>query len=186
MIFIETNKVIKGGIFIKGRFVDKSFNNPAFEQELDLLGEIEQKTINNTRAEEPDIAYTLSFNHTDGHDGKFPLMAKMRDWWGLDKRNSQVWLLTQYTGGTSTVHGDILEENDTRYLIFLEDWKPGQWWQFNDETYTKWKAGTVLHFDFNKPHGSANASGFPRTIMQISHKLMKYHSIRNNHIGKNT
>ena len=84
------------------------------------------------------------------------------------------------------MHGDILEENDTRYLIFLEDWKPGQWWQFNDETYTKWKAGTVLHFDFNKPHGSANASGFPRTIMQISHKLMKYHSIRNNHIGKNT
>ncbi len=143
-----------------------------FGQELHLLNTHKKnaRTTNNARKQDPDIAYALEFNHMNGHDGRFPLMAQMRDWWPLSKRSSQTWLLTQHLGGTSTLHTDELDY-EKRYLVFCTKWEPGQWWWFDGETYTGWNIGTVIDYDFTRPHATANASHLPRTLMQITHKL---------------
>ena len=134
-----------------------------------MLSELAERTVNNKRELDPDISHTLSFNHTNGHDGRFPMMVKMRDWWGLSKRKSQTWLLTKQLGGTSTTHVD--ENTQNRYLIFLTDWRPGQVWFIDDICYTGWKIGTVVDFEFDKiAHGNANASHEPFTFMQITTK----------------
>jgi len=153
---------------IRGQFESNKFNEPEYKQELFMLSELSSRTENNNRQQDPDISHTLSFNHLDGHDGRFPIMAQMRDWWRLSKRKSQTWLLTKQLGGTSTVHTDECEH---RYLVFCTEWHAGQTWFIGDECYTGWHVGTVVDFDFNKvKHGNANASQEPFTFMQITTK----------------
>ena len=153
---------------IRGQFESDDFNNPKYNQELFMLSELEQRTINNVREQDPDITWTCAFNHLDGHDGRFPIMAKMRDWWGLSKRQSGTWLMTKRLGNTSTFHTD--DDCEHRYLIFLTEWQPGQVWFFDTDIYTGWHIGTVVDFNFQTPHGNANASHEPFTFMQITTK----------------
>tara|TARA_Y100000310_G_scaffold335841_1_gene418880 strand:+ start:2278 stop:2880 length:603 start_codon:yes stop_codon:yes gene_type:complete len=179
MEFIELNEN-RNTFSIRGHFTDEHFDhNGQYGQEIHLLKNMHKHTINNDREHDPDISYTLSFNHTDGHDGELPLMAKMRDWWSLNKKNSVTWLLTQDLGGTSTLHKDHTYDH-TQYIIFCTKWEPGQWWWFDGETYTGWNIGTVIDFDFSKPHATANASWSPRTIMQIKEHnqdiFMRHHN----------
>ena len=158
MIFVDQNKIVPGGIFIKGKFIDPKFNSTIFQQEL---------------AQASELSNRLSFNHTDGHDGRGPMLAKMRDWWGLNARKAQSFVITYNTGDVEPMQ-KIPMNKQSRYIIFCTDWQPGQWWCFNDQTYTGWKIGTVLHFHFADPHGCANASEYPMSILQVSHKLERY------------
>ena len=178
MIFVKQNKVVPGGVFIKGRFMDDNFETELYQQELFQASELQQKIAidhkSNKFRTEPDVSYILSFNHTDGHDGRCPMLASMRDWWGLNPRKAQVYLITQRPGCTSSKIQGREWNGKQRYIIFCEDWRPGQWWVFNDYSYVGWKAGTVLNFDFTKPHASANASECPTSILQIDQELENY------------
>jgi hypothetical protein len=163
----------KNTFSIRGQFesVELLPFRTAFRREIDHVNELSERTTSNKRELDPDISYTLSFNATDQLDDKLPLMAGLRNWWGADEVESQTWVLTQKIGGTSTLHTDELYDQ-TRYIIFLSKWEPGQWWWFDgEETYTGWDVGTVVDYDFTRPHATANASHSQRTLMQITHKL---------------
>ena len=153
---------------IRGQFSDDDFAQPRYGQELFMLSEMEKRIINNSREDDPDITWAIDFNHLNGHDGRFPMMAEMRDWWGLSKRTSVTCLMTKRLGNTSTMHTD--DDCEHRYLIFLSEWKPGQAWFFDTDIYTGWHTGTVVDFDFHLPHGNTNASHEPYTFMQITTK----------------
>lgn len=153
---------------VRGHFKHQHFGEPYYAQELFMLHELEQRTINNSREQDPDITWICKFNHVDGHDGRFPLMSEMRDWWGLSKRKSYTQLMTKRLGNTSTFHTD--DDCEHRYLVFCTEWQPGQAWFFDTGVFTGWHIGTVVDFDFTKPHGNTNASHEPYTFMQITTK----------------
>jgi hypothetical protein len=51
----------------------------------------------------------------------------------------------------------------------LEDWEPGQFYQYGNLMYENWTAGEVHYFDWpNVPHATANASSYPRYTLQIT------------------
>tara|TARA_B100000424_G_scaffold245865_1_gene217115 strand:+ start:108 stop:629 length:522 start_codon:yes stop_codon:yes gene_type:complete len=171
MIFNQLNEH-HNSYTIRGQFEDERFSQPVYGQELYMLAELDSKTINNgtyTR-DDPDVSYALEFNHVNGHDGRFPIMAQMRDWFGLSKKTSQTWLLTKELGGTSTLHTDVLVDQE-RHIVFCTDWQPGQAWYIEDQTYTGWKTGTVLDLNFELLHGNGNSSHTPMTFMQVTSKI---------------
>jgi len=47
-------------------------------------------------------------------------------------------------------------EDCIRYLVMLEDWKPGHMVQLDDLALTDWKAGDVWYFDSEVVHWAAN------------------------------
>ena len=47
-------------------------------------------------------------------------------------------------------------EDCVRYLIMLEDWKPGHVVHLDDWALTHWKAGDTWYFDSTVPHWAAN------------------------------
>jgi len=80
----------------------------------------------------------------------------------------------QYPGEMVNLHIDKqYEMNDdpskvSRFLIFLEDWKPGHFIQFGT-SLCKWQAGDVFWFDWaNMPHATANAGWEPRCLLQCT------------------
>lgn len=55
-----------------------------------------------------------------------------------------------------------------RYIIFLEDQKPGQFWQINDD-FIKWRKGDILTWDQStSPHGTANAGYHNRPVIMVT------------------
>ena len=59
-------------------------------------------------------------------------------------------------------------EDCVRYLIMLEDWKPGHVVQLDDVTLCNWKAGDVWYFDYEVEHWAANASAENFYTCQVS------------------
>ena len=173
MIFNNKNTIELKEYTISGQFEDDRFTTAEYGQELYMLSTLHEKTEIKLTADS-NISFALDFRHTDGHDGRFPILVQMRDWWGLNPRKSQVYLITQRPGCTSSKIQGREWNGKQRYIIFCEDWRPGQWWVFNDYSYVGWKAGTVLNFDFTKPHASANASECPTSILQIDQELENY------------
>lgn len=55
-----------------------------------------------------------------------------------------------------------------RYLVFLEDHKPGHFFQVENTPYVQWKAGDVVTFLPNAHHLSANAGLEDKFTMQIT------------------
>jgi hypothetical protein len=55
-----------------------------------------------------------------------------------------------------------------RYLIFLEDWKFGQYVGFENKSITHWSAGDVWIFNSTEFHYGVNASNDPFHTCQIS------------------
>ena len=91
--------------------------------------------------------------------------------------------ILQPPGNIVTMHKDSffkfnqLYPNDTRLKvranIYLEDWKPGHFLNYQDENYvwqtsTHWKAGDGFLWDSDNLHLSANAGLEPKFTLQIS------------------
>lgn len=91
--------------------------------------------------------------------------------------------ILQPPGNVVTLHRDTffqinkLYPDDTRTKvranIFLEDWKPGHFINYQDEnlewqTCTHWKQGQGFLWDSNHLHLSANAGLSPKYTMQVS------------------
>ena len=56
-----------------------------------------------------------------------------------------------------------------RYVVHLNDWRPGQFSQFGNYTHQYWKAGDIYTFDWqNLPHCSANAGYDIRAILIVT------------------
>lgn len=60
-------------------------------------------------------------------------------------------------------------ERVLRVFIALNDWQPGQFWEYGNFVHRNWKAGDVTTFDWqNVPHSTANAGFHPRATLQIT------------------
>ena len=55
-----------------------------------------------------------------------------------------------------------------RANIFLQDWKPGHYFEVNDRPYVKWKAGQYIMLDQTKPHRSGNIGTVNKYTAQVT------------------
>ena len=64
-------------------------------------------------------------------------------------------------------HGD---GNTFRYLIFLEDWKRGHYFEIFDQPYTNWKAGDWIKINNQEWHLAGNMGEEPFYSAQVTVK----------------
>lgn len=57
-----------------------------------------------------------------------------------------------------------------RYLIMLEDWKIGHYYEIHAQPYTKWRAGDWVRFSPNDWHLAGNMGDEPFYSMQVTVK----------------
>lgn len=55
-----------------------------------------------------------------------------------------------------------------RAVIFLADWSPGHYAEYNDEPLIKWTAGDTVEWGYDTPHMAANLGLEPRYTLQIT------------------
>lgn len=97
----------------------------------------------------------------------------------LGLRNPNIFLQDLKPGGITPWHIDgkkhleyNLKESEEhlveRHIIFLEDQKPGQIWQINED-FIKWKIGDILTWDQStSPHGTANIGYDSRPVLMVT------------------
>ena len=88
-----------------------------------------------------------------------------------------------YRMGTGTIlptHGDLYlryvdlfnlkgqEQRIRRAIVFLEDWKPGHYFEGNNDAKVNWRAGDVVEWQYDAPHLAANLGLEPRYTLQIT------------------
>ncbi len=62
-------------------------------------------------------------------------------------------------------------ENIYRVLVFLEDWKPGHYFEINGRGFIDWQAGDYVKWRNFLPHAAANIGIEPRYTLQITGEL---------------
>ena len=84
------------------------------------------------------------------------------------------------TGTILPTHGDLYlryielfnlqgqEHRIRRAVVFLEDWKPGHYFEGMDNPTTQWIAGDAVEWDYDTPHMAANIGLEPRYTLQIT------------------
>ena len=60
------------------------------------------------------------------------------------------------------------EGESYRYLIFLEDWKRGHYYEVHDQPFTKWKAGDWVKFGIDDWHIAGNMGDEPFYSAQVT------------------
>ena len=93
----------------------------------------------------------------------------------VDINNAFFALILQKPGRMLPWHIDsfqsMIDEKNYRgvrtYLCFLEDWVPGQIFGTEQDTYTHWRAGDIITWDYLVWHYSSNASLKPKNTLQI-------------------
>jgi len=60
------------------------------------------------------------------------------------------------------------EQSIHRAVIFLEDWAPGHYAEYEDIPFTKWLAGATVEWTYDTPHMAANVGFTPRYTLQIT------------------
>ena len=60
------------------------------------------------------------------------------------------------------------EHNIRRAIVFLEDWQPGHYAEYNNEAFVNWRAGAVVVWSWDTPHMAANLGSTPRHTLQIT------------------
>lgn len=59
--------------------------------------------------------------------------------------------------------------NAQRVLVMLEDWKPGQLILFEDQVFSHWKAGDVVHWPWQTViHSTVNSGYWNRPLLRLS------------------
>jgi hypothetical protein len=84
------------------------------------------------------------------------------------------------TGTVLPVHRDLYkkyielfdlqgrEHTIRRAIVFLQDWQPGHYAEYNDVAYVNWRAGDVVEWSWDSPHMAANMGLTPRYTLQIT------------------
>jgi hypothetical protein len=102
-------------------------------------------------------------------------LTKIIEFFELEKSKTRLHI--QKTGQVFNRHIDKLDDlypgqdpdRIIRFAIMLEDWEPGQFYQYGNDMYDRWSAGDCHYFDWwNVPHATANASSYPRYTLQIT------------------
>ena len=62
-------------------------------------------------------------------------------------------------------HGDGISH---RYLIFLEDWKRGHYYEVHDQPFTKWRKGDWVKFGIDDWHLAGNMGDEPFYSAQVT------------------
>ena len=88
-----------------------------------------------------------------------------------------------YRMGTGTIlptHSDLYlryidvfklqgqEQKIRRAIVFLEDWKPGHYFEGNGRPTVNWHAGDVIEWIYDASHMAANLGLDPRYTLQIT------------------
>jgi hypothetical protein len=88
-----------------------------------------------------------------------------------------------YRMGTGTIlptHSDLYlryidvfklqgqEHTIRRAIVFLEDWRPGHYFEGADQPTVNWRAGDVVEWEYDAPHLAANLGLDPRYTLQIT------------------
>lgn len=60
------------------------------------------------------------------------------------------------------------ETSIRRAIVFLEDWQPGHYAEYDDQAYVHWHAGDVVEWAWDTPHMAANLGLTPRYTLQIT------------------
>jgi hypothetical protein len=60
------------------------------------------------------------------------------------------------------------EHTIRRAVVFLEDWQPGHYAEYNNETFVNWRAGATVVWKYDTPHMAANLGPTPRYTLQIT------------------
>lgn len=103
-----------------------------------------------------------------------PVFQRMVDLFSLDHVMARIHV--QRFGEMWNLHIDKLhkwcpEDPDkvARYFISLGDWQPGQFWEYGNFHWNRWRAGDITTFDWqNVPHCTANAGRHVRCTLQIT------------------
>jgi hypothetical protein len=84
------------------------------------------------------------------------------------------------TGTVLPTHGDLYlkyielfnlqgrEHTIRRAVIFLEDWQPGHYAEYQNTAYVNWRAGATIEWAYDTPHMAANLGLTPRYTLQIT------------------
>ena len=115
------------------------------------------------------------YNLTERDEKAVTLMFSKK--FNLNPSGMQINVHLQQPGQMFPMHIDRVQRNDAglflpskynRYIVFLDDWKYGQMYQFG-ETFIKWKAGDVYSWPLrDMPHGTANVGYDPRFLLIIT------------------
>lgn len=120
-----------------------------------------------------------------------PVSQKISDYIGLDYNKAQqgarrdhgyALIHAQRPGQMATWHYDTymnimrsdpdLQFNTQkfrRFAIFLEDWRPGHVWNFGNTSFTHWKKGECITWDWmHMPHGTANLCMHTRYSLHLT------------------
>lgn len=104
-----------------------------------------------------------------------PNLQNIVNFFSLEQEKARVHV--QRTGQVFNRHidklGDLYPGVDhdriIRFAVMLEDWEPGQFYQYGTAMYEQWHAGDVHWFDWsNVPHATANASNHARYTLQVT------------------
>ena len=60
------------------------------------------------------------------------------------------------------------EHRIRRAVIFLENWQPGHYAEYNHISKVNWQAGDVVEWQYDLPHMAANLGSIPRYTLQIT------------------
>jgi hypothetical protein len=60
------------------------------------------------------------------------------------------------------------EQTIRRTVVFLEDWKPGHYAEYNDQPFVGWTAGWANEWSYDAPHMAANMGSEPRYTLQVT------------------
>ena len=60
------------------------------------------------------------------------------------------------------------EQTIRRAIVFLEDWRPGHYAEYNDQPFVFWTAGWTMEWSYDAPHMAANMGSEPRYTLQIT------------------
>jgi len=60
------------------------------------------------------------------------------------------------------------EHTIRRAIVFLEDWKPGHYAEYQDIPFVNWSAGAVVEWTYDTPHMAANLGLADRYTLQIT------------------
>ena len=60
------------------------------------------------------------------------------------------------------------EHTIRRAIVFLEDWQPGHYAEYEDRPFVNWRSGAVVEWTYDTPHMAANLGITPRYTLQIT------------------
>jgi hypothetical protein len=61
------------------------------------------------------------------------------------------------------------EQNEVyRAILFLEDWKPGHYFEYNKISFNNWNKGDYVMYSYDIEHAASNIGIQPRYTLQIT------------------